>query len=222
MRSLPELRRWDDPAEPLAALLDRGGIVGFATESSYGLGADPRHRGGVDGIFRVKGRPADRPLPVVVANLEQIRELGGRLEEAEEAGLIALWPAPLTILLPLARPLPAAAGSTRLGFRIPAHERLRELLLRLGRGLTATSANRSGEPPLLEADPVRRLLAEREAAVIDGGALAGGEPSTVVALERGALRVLRRGRFPLERLPLPKGLESAGAPPRNRSGSSRC
>lgn len=218
----PPRWRWGAPLAPLVELLARGGLLAIPTESSYGLAVDPSDGRAVNAVYRLKGRQRHKPLPVVAADLGQLAALGVDVEAPAFQRLAAAWPAPLTVVVAVERELPAAAGSGSLAVRIPAHERLRGLLSGLGRALTATSANRSGEPPLLEPEPVRWLLAGREAAVIDGGALAGGEPSTVVALERGALRVLRRGRFPLERLPLPKGLESAGAPPRNRSGSSRC
>jgi tRNA A37 threonylcarbamoyladenosine synthetase subunit TsaC/SUA5/YrdC len=83
---------------------------------------------------------------------------------------------------------------------VPDHGRLRELLAALGHGLTATSANRSGEPPILEPAGVAELLAGEDAMVVDGGALPGGPPSTLVAIEKDGLVVLRTGRFPAERL----------------------
>jgi L-threonylcarbamoyladenylate synthase len=114
--------------------------------------------------------------------------------------LFELWPAPLTALLPISRPLPAAAGEDRLAVRVPEHERLRELLAALGHGLTATSANRSGGEPILDPAGAAELLASEDAMVVDGGVLPGGPPSTLVAIEREGLVVLRTGRFPTERL----------------------
>jgi L-threonylcarbamoyladenylate synthase len=84
--------------------------------------------------------------------------------------------------------------------RVPDHERLRGLLAELGHGLTATSANRSGEEPLLDPAEAARLLTGHDAVVVDGGVLPGGPPSTLVAIEGERLVVLRAGRFPAERL----------------------
>ena len=67
---------WGDPVAPLRALLARGGVLAFPTESSYGLGADPRNPAGVETIYRIKGREAGKPLPVVVAGREQLADLG--------------------------------------------------------------------------------------------------------------------------------------------------
>lgn len=189
-----------DPIEPLRALLARGGLLAIPTESSYGLGADPRNSAGVEAIYRIKGRERGKPLPVVVADLEQLHDLGidPGLPILEALG--SCWPAPLTAVLPIARPLPAAAGEPTLAVRIPAHDGLRGLLAELGHGLTATSANRSGGAPILDPQGVAELLADTDAAVVDGGLLPGGPPSTLVAIEASGPVVLRSGSFPVERL----------------------
>ncbi len=200
------MRFWrpGDPIEPLRALLARGGVVAIPTESSYGLGADPRNPAGVEAIYRIKGREGGKPLPVVVADLEQIRDLGIDPGLSILEALAACWPAALTVVLPIARPLPAAAGEPALAVRIPAHDGLRRLLAGLGHGLTATSANRSGCPPILDPAAAAELLAgvdlEMGSAVVDGGVLPGGLPSTLVAIEASGPVVLRTGIFPVERL----------------------
>ena len=195
---------WGDPIAPLRDLLHRGGVVAIPTESSYGLGADPRNPAGVEAIYRIKGREAGKALPVVVAGREQLAPLGVSLGADSNLYIVerlfALWPAPLTVLLPISRPLPAAAGENRLAVRVPEHEKLRELLAALGHGLTATSANRSGGEPILDPAAAAELLAGEDAMVVDGGVLPGGPPSTLVAIEGDGLAVLRTGRFPAERL----------------------
>lgn len=183
---------------PLVELLDRGGVLAIPTESSYGLAVDPRNRRGVEAVFAIKRRPVDRPLPIVVANREQIEDLGGSFPNDLARSLASAWPAPLTLLLPLVRPLPATAGSHRAGFRVPDHAGLRDLLTGLGTGLSATSANRSGEAPILDPDQLPALLGEADAAIVDGGRLAGGAPSTVVGVEGGEIEILRPGSFTVE------------------------
>jgi L-threonylcarbamoyladenylate synthase len=185
----------------------RGGVLAIPTESSYGLAADPRSASGVAAIFRVKGREAAKPLPVVVADLAQIHDLGGETSGAERLGLLGRWPAALTLVLPIREPLPAAVGGLTLGFRVPAHPRLRALLAALGHGLTATSANRSGEPPVLDPDELAPLLVRSDAVIVDDGTLAGGAPSTVLEVVGGEARVLRPG--PVDLRP---SAESSGRP----------
>ena len=195
-----------DPIEPLRALVARGGVLAIPTESSYGLAADPRNRMGVEAIYRIKGREAGKPLPVVVADLAQLRDLGIDPGLPILEALSTCWPAPLTVVLPIARSyliarsLPAAAGEPTLAVRIPSHEGLRRLLAGLGHGLTATSANRSGGEPILDPAEAAELLAGLDAAVVDGGVLSGGPPSTLVAIEASGLVVLRTGSYPVDRL----------------------
>lgn len=196
--------RWGDPQEPLRALLARGGVLAIPTESSYGLGADPWNPAGVEAIYRIKSRERGKPLPVVVAGVEQLTPLGVNLGIDGDLNIVkrlsAFWPGPLTAVLPIVRPLPASAGESCLAVRVPGHERLRELLAALGHGLTATSANRSGGEPVLDPAELPELLAGEDAMIVDGGVLPGGPPSTLVAIREDGLAVLRAGRFPAERL----------------------
>ena len=194
--------RWH-PGQPLASLrsiVERGGLLVIPTESSYGLGVDPQNEVAVASVYRVKGRSGDKPLPVVAADERQLRALGVDLDPPLIRRLARLWPAPLTVVAPLARQLPAAAGERGLAVRIPASRLLRQLLSELGRALTATSANRSGEPPVLAPGAAADLVAGVDAAVVDGGELAGGPPSTLVAVREDRVEVLRQGAYPLARL----------------------
>ncbi len=195
--------------EELRALRARGGVIAFPTESSYGLGVDPANAEGVATVERIKRRRGGRdepakPLPVVIADLSQLAALGIDADAEEVRQIAPFWPAPLTAVLPLAAgsaDLPAALGARTLAVRIPDHPELRALLSAIG-PLTATSANRTGEPPLLDAREVVALLSEAGGltfAVMEGGA-PGGPPSTLVELVGGEIRILRQGPFPAERL----------------------
>jgi L-threonylcarbamoyladenylate synthase len=189
----PSRWRFGEPVAPLRELVARGGVLAIPTESSYGLAVDPRHPQGVEAIYRLKARERGKPLPVVAASVEQLAQLP--LDPTSEAlrRAAAWWPAALTVLVPLLAPLPAAAGEPALAVRVPAHRPLRELLAALGTPLTATSANRSGEPPLLDPGEVAELLAGMDATMVDGGVLPGGPPSTLATWDGGGWRVLRPG-----------------------------
>lgn len=192
-----------DPIEPVRESLAAGGVIAFPTESSYGLGADPRSTAGVETVFRIKGRPQGKALPVVVADVDQADDLGIELDDPGFLAARELWPAPLTVVVPLRRSsvgsLAATAGGKDVAIRVPAHGGLRRLLRELGHGLTATSANRSGEPPVTRPSDLELLLEGVEAWWLDGGDLAGGAPSTVVSWDPASrsLRVLRAGRYDL-------------------------
>src|SRR5947199_1827403 len=133
-----KFHRFGDPLPPLRDLLARGGIVAFPTESSYGLGVDPWNRAGVEAVYRIKEREAGKPLPVVIAGRDQLAGLGIDPDLNIVERLFALWPAPLTAVLPVARPLPASAGSRTLAVRVPDHCRLRDLTAALTHGPTTT------------------------------------------------------------------------------------
>jgi L-threonylcarbamoyladenylate synthase len=233
--------RFDDPLAPLAALLARGGVLAIPTESSYGLAVPPGNAAGVEAIYRIKRRERGKPLPVVIAGLEQLAGLGIDPDLPILKALLAFWPGPLTAVLPIAGAgaagaPPAAAGTGTLAIRIPGHPQLIGLLSRLGHGLTATSANRSGGEPVLDPLQAAELLAGEPAMVVDGGLLPGGLPSTLVAavapaaaaaakavgaLDRDwggwSVEVLRAGRLPVERLRERLRVIGAGA----RAGTAR-
>jgi L-threonylcarbamoyladenylate synthase len=204
--------RWGDDSFVLLETLRRGGVLAVPTGSSYALAADPTSQGGVATVFRIKRRPADKPLPVVVPGLEALARLGIDLPVGGLWGLEGAWPGPLSILLPCPPDLPAACGSGRLAVRIPGHEKLRVLLAALGMGVTATSANRSGEAPVLEPDGAAELLSGEDAVLVDDGRLAGGAPSTLVEVREGRAEIVRHGRVGRRELVrLAPGLFSAGA-----------
>lgn len=185
--------------EVLVPVLDRGGVLAVPTESSYGLAADPRSPEGIDRVFRLKGRETAKALPLVAADLDQVLEMTG--PDAPEGAALRrfaprIWPGPVSLVLAAAPGLPAAAPDGTVAIRIPAHAGLRRLLAAVGRPLTATSANRSGEPPALDPGEVAALLAglaAGEGAVVDGGRLPGGPPSTLVRIRGQEVEVLREG-----------------------------
>ena len=196
--TLPAIGDWrfGEPIACLCACLERGGALVFPTESSYGLGVDPRNAAGVEAIYRFKERERGKPLPVVIADLDQLSLLGIEADDALLRRVAPHGPAPLTAVLPTRDDLPAGAGTRTLAVRIPRHEPLRQLLRDLGHPLTATSANPSGGAPWLDVEEIRAGLGGADWVVVQGGRLPGGAPSTVVSAEG----VLREGafRWPLE------------------------
>lgn len=175
-------------------LLEKGGIAAVPTETFYGLAADPRSDRGVAQIFRAKGRDDGKPLPVIVAGEAQLTALGIEVAPEALARWLTIWPAPLTVVLPLARPIAASRGGRTLGVRVPAASATRRLLEAAG-PMTATSANRSGGPPCDDPDAVEALFEGELDLLVDGGRTPGGEPSTVVDATFDPPRVLRAGAF---------------------------
>lgn len=179
----------------IARALRAGAVLAIPTESSYGLGVDPRSERGVERVLQIKGREAGKALLVLVANRGQLEDLGVAAPKETLDRFLALWPAPLTAILPLSAPLPASCGGTTLAVRIPAHTKLRPLLEATG-PMTATSLNRSGQAPCVDPDDAERLFGSEVDLLVDGGVTPGGLPSTLVDATVEPPRVVRRGAFP--------------------------
>jgi len=177
-------------AAAVGRVIDAGGTVLLPSESYYGLGADPRHDEAVNRVFGLKVRPGNLALPVVCADWQQVESLV-RVPDAHRVRLSRIWPAALTIVAACRGTMQAAVDDT-LAVRIPAHQLLRALLYRVG-PLTATSANRHGEPPCVEVEGALGALQGAPDLVLDGGTLAGGKVSTLVDLTTNEARLIRPG-----------------------------
>lgn len=175
-------------------LLGRGGVAVIPTETFYGFAADPWSESGVQRVVEAKGRESVKALPVLVADREQLGRLGVTASPEALEPYFRLWPAPLTVVLPIEQPLAASRGATTLGVRIPAEPRLRRMLASIG-PVTATSANRSGAPPLDDPDAVASIFRSVIDVLVDGGKTPGGEPTTILDATKDPPRVLRAGVF---------------------------
>ena len=207
--------------EEAARLLREGRLVAFATETVYGLGADATSPQAVAAIYAAKGRPSFNPLIAHVATPEAARA-EGVFDEAADRLAAALWPGPLTLVVPAAPGGAvcelARAGLSTVALRVPAHETARKLLAAVGRPVGAPSANRSGRVSPVEAGHVLADLDGRIDAVLDSGRTLVGMESTIVACFGGAPKLLRAGGVERERIealvgPLASATESATLAP---------
>lgn len=178
--------------EEVRSLVSSGGVVAIPTDTLYGLAADPLSPAGVERVFALKGRDAGKALPVLAASVGAIEGLGVVLDERLRAALSRLWPAPVTVVLPLASPIPASGGERALAVRVPDRPLLCDLLRRVG-PLTATSANRSGEPAARSAPEVVLAFGRSVPLVLDGGPSESALPSTLLDATTRPARVLRQG-----------------------------
>jgi len=184
------------------AVLRRGGLVAFPTETVYGLGADAANPAAVERIFAVKGRPRSHPLIVHLAEGTAIKEWAAEVPPDAWALAEAFWPGPLTLILPRADRVPDAVtgGAGTVGLRVPAQPLALELLGAFGGGIAAPSANRFGRVSPTTATHVRADLGTDVDVILDGGPCAVGVESTIVDLSRGAPRVLRLGGLSVDAL----------------------
>ncbi len=185
-----------------AECLRRGGLVAFPTETVYGLGVHALDRDAVRKLFDAKGRPADDPLIVHVAEFAQIASLVTALPEHAAALAVRFWPGPLTLILPRASsvPLEVTAGLQTVAIRIPAHPVARALLAAAAVPVAAPSANLFSRPSPTRASHVVEDLDGRIDMVIDGGATDVGVESTVLDLTVNPPQLLRPGAITLEAL----------------------
>lgn len=178
-----------------ADLLRAGGLAAIPTDTLYGLAADAFRSDAVARVFAVKGRAADRALPLVAASAEQVRQYFGVLPAIGARLADRFWPGPLTLVLPAPDGLPpdVTGGLDTVGVRVPAHAVTTALCGACGVPLTATSANRSGEPPTDDPDSVARALGDTIDVLVDAGRTPGGAASTIVDVTGAEPRLLRAG-----------------------------
>ena len=197
------LRDGSDPAAIAEAAnrIRAGQLVAFPTETVYGLGADASNDAAVAKIFKAKGRPANHPLIVHVANSAQAVDYAQGIAPFAERLMAAFWPGPLTLILPR-RPGIASAcagGQDSIGLRCPAHPVALALIAAAGTGIAGPSANRFGRISPTAALHVQQELQGRVSAeeggllILDGGLAAVGIESSIVDCTRGQPVLLRPG-----------------------------
>lgn len=196
-----------------AGIIRRGGLVAFPTETVYGLGASAVDRRAVKEIFKAKGRPADNPLIVHVAGLEQLKGVAASIPRSAEALMRRFWPGPLSLVLPRSDCLPpeVSAGLPTVAVRMPAHPAALGLIRAAGAPIAAPSANRSGRPSPTTPAHVIEDLAGRIDAVLGGGICTVGLESTVLDLSGGRPVILRPGGISKEQLETALGVRVAEA-----------
>lgn len=186
-----------------AALIKRGGIVAFPTETVYGLGADAFCTDGVRKIYEAKGRPSDNPLIVHVHSLRQIEQVAEVTDVARKL-ICAFMPGPLTLVLKKKEIVPSAvtAGLSTVGVRMPSHPVCRALLRACSHPVCAPSANTSTRPSTTAASHVLHDLNGKIPYILDGGDCEIGVESTIVDVsgEHGPFKLLRAGGVPQEAL----------------------
>lgn len=182
--------------------LRSGRIVAFPTDTLYGLAVDPRSAEAVEALFDLKGREAGAAVPLVAASLSQVEQVCGPLPAASRRLATTYWPGPLAVIADAPRTFAAAVhgGTDAIAVRVPAHPVARALAEATGCLVTATSANRRGEPPAATPAALAPLAADPRVFVVDGGAAPGGAPSTIVDGRGSAPRLVRAGAIAWNRV----------------------
>ena len=180
-----------------AALLRSGDLVIFPTDTVYGVGALITHPQAVARLYRVKDRPGEKAIPLLIADPEDLEQAVTKVTPAARRLIACFWPGGLTLVLPKRPEVPAevSPGPT-VAVRLPDHGGIRALIRAAGAPLAATSANRSGQPSPRTAQEALAQLGGRVPLILDGGPCPGGVPSTVVDCTVDPPRLLREGAIP--------------------------
>lgn len=183
-------------------LLKAGEVVAFPTETVYGLGADATHEEAVQKVFVAKGRPADNPLIMTVADAEQLTNFVS-VSEAAKALIDAFWPGSLTIILPIKSgqvSMMVTGGLDTAAFRLPDNETTRAIIREAGVPIVGPSANTSGKPSPTTAQHVWHDMQGKIAAIVDDGPTQVGVESTVVDMAADVPTILRPGAVTQQQL----------------------
>ena len=194
-QNLSDMTDVDDQIARAVDVLRRGGLVAFPTETVYGLGADAASPDAVRRLFAVKGRPADHPVIVHLADAVQLDDWAATVPSAARALAAAFWPGPLTVIVPRSARVPDAVtgGRDSVGLRVPGQPLAQALLAAFGGGIAAPSANRFGRVSPTTAADVRADLGDDIDVVLDGGPCRVGVESTIVDCTGDAPVIARLG-----------------------------
>lgn len=198
-----------DPEQPLTKVIEtaadairRGELVAFPTETVYGLAADALNEKAVARVFEAKGRPANNPLPVQVASLDDIPRLAAEIPDVAVRMMERYFPGPLTIVFRASDEVCEliTAGTGKVGIRMPDHPVALALIRASGTPIVAPSANTSGEPPPTTANEVLAYLDCRIEMILDAGPTQLKIASTVVDVTESPPRILREGAITADTL----------------------
>jgi len=204
LNSVDELKRPSEPEIERAVEAIRSGlVVAVPTETFYGLAADPENESALLALFALKQRPKDNPILLLISRLEQLQRYVAHIPSPYRPLMKAHWPGPLTLVFP-AKPGVSSlltGGTGSIGIRFTPHPVACAIIERLGRPITATSANLSGRAPARTARQASEFFGDGLGGLVDDGPADGGPPSTVVNLVGGVLCIEREGRVILPDLP---------------------
>ncbi|MEF9475854.1 MAG: threonylcarbamoyl-AMP synthase [Candidatus Mariimomonas ferrooxydans] len=176
-------------------VLKNGGIVAYPTESFYGLGVMANDRTAVEHLYRLKKRPLEKAMPLIVGNTDVLNALVKSIPPQAEALIKKFWPCPLTLIFESRgiQPQLSDGNRDRVAVRIPGESFALDLAKAADFPVTATSANPSGEQPAQEPAEVIDYFGENIDLLVDGGKAPGGKPSTIVDVTVSVPKVLREG-----------------------------
>ncbi|MBN1558829.1 threonylcarbamoyl-AMP synthase [candidate division KSB1 bacterium] len=181
--------------EYVADILRKGGVIGYPTETIYGIGCNALNGAAVERIYQLKNRDRSKAMILIAGDTVQVSELVISIPEAAEKLIENFWPGPLTIVFEASSRLRefAFGKSKTIAIRIPDSALCLELIKETGFPIVSTSANISGQPSATSAAQVENFFGDQLEVIIDGGPSVDNIPSTVVDITKSPARVVRQG-----------------------------
>lgn len=188
--------------EEAGAVIRRGGLVAFPTETVYGLGGDALNPSSSKKIYEAKGRPSDNPLIVHIADMDDLDRIAADIPEVAYKLADRYWPGPLTMIFKKRSVVPSetTGGLDTVAVRFPSHPVAQALIKASGGYIAAPSANISGRPSPTSGEHVRQDMDGRIDMIVDSGPCDIGLESTIIDLSHGAAMMLRPGFVSAEML----------------------
>jgi L-threonylcarbamoyladenylate synthase len=186
------------PVEYAATIIERGGVVGCPTDTFYGLAADPLNLSAIQQVYRIKGRPDTKALPILVGSVEQAVTLARDVSEIFLSLAHHFWPGALTIAVEASQKLPlkVTGNSGRVALRWANSPVTWALIAASGGPVTGTSANLSGFPSCTNAAQLARQLGDALPLILDAGETGATLASTIVAIHGDQWSIAREGAIP--------------------------
>jgi len=175
--------------------MQKGGVIAFPTDTVYGIGASLAHREALIRIYDIKGRPQDKPLPILISRPDVVSTLTDEPDQDLLRLAARFWPGPLTVILKANASLPdeVKAPDGTFGVRVPDHSIALTIAQHNGGAMATTSANRSGQPAACRAEEIRESLGDEIDVILDGGIAPQRLASTVIRREGDTITVVREG-----------------------------
>ena len=198
LKNEKELEKLKEPAK----VINDGGIVVFPTETVYGIGTNGLDEKAVKRLYEVKKRPIEKPISLLVSNMEMVKQIAKDITEKEYKIMEQFFPGPLTIILKKKETVPdiITAGKGTVGVRMPSGEIARKLVEYANVPIAAPSANLSGEPSGTNIKNIIKSFDGKVDYFIDGGESQIGIASTIVQVIDGELHILREGNITKEQI----------------------
>ena len=202
--NLNNLKESIDAISEAVETIKNGGVVVYPTDTIYGLGVNALNPEAISRLFKIKRRPSEKAVPVIVNDVEMARKIA-YIDYRKNETLKKIWPSPVTIILQKKDTVPDILTGTKdtIGIRIPDSKLARILVSSLGAPITATSANISGEEPSLDIQKIIdrfNQVNDKPDLILDAGILPPSEPSTVLDLSGQKPKILRIGPVKKEQL----------------------